>query len=664
MFLALCCLCVLECALPGIAYSQNFADSLHRILQQQLPDTARVNVQLRLAKFYWYRQPDSSEYYTNLALDLTRKINYKRGEALAYNSIAAIRLLNGEDPSALEYFFKALSIRQQLNDKRGIASCLSNIGFAYLQQDNISLALDYLHQALAINRQYGYTEGLGYAKNNLGEAKFKSHEYDSAAWYLYGALAMWQQVNNDQARIITENNIGFIHLHNNNIDSARYYFEKAIRVAEQLQDKRARSRSLIGLASIAQQQNRQQTAIQLAEDAYQTANQIHEVRHAIQAAELLANAYEQIGDLANAIKYLKIGATANDEVLRMEKNNKALALSYEYEKKAAEKELEKEFANAKAQRYAIMLLVVFLVAVILVAFILWQRTQTATRNNAVLQQSHQQISELNAQLQQALTTAEQQSHRLQAIDQTKNKLFAIISHDLQSPINSLYSILLMLDNKEIKPAEMKVLLKHLKNNIKGLSETMENLLAWAKVQMRGQETQLSEECVNVHETVQLQLQLFAELLKRKKIYVHNHIPTDLSVRIEPEHLRIILRNLIGNAIKFTHAFGEIMLYAQSSEDRKSATIFVQDNGIGIAEEKQATVFSDIARLPRRGTAGESGSGLGLAFCKDLTERSGGTIGFHSVQGKGSTFYISLPCVCTATPSAEHQQNSTPVQQKS
>lgn len=577
--------------------------------------------------------------------------------------MAAIRLLNGEDPGALEYFFKALAIRQQLNDQRGVASCLSNIGFAYLQQDNISLALEYLHQALIINRKYGYAEGLGYNKNNLGEAKLKSHEYDSAAWYLYGALAMWKQVNNKQARIITENNIGFIHLQNSQIDSARYYFEKAVEVADRLQDKRSRSRSLIGLASIAQHEKKLPEAIQLAEEAYQTASQIHEARHTIQAAELLATAYEQVGDYVHTIQYLKIAATANDEILRMEKNNKALALSYEYEKKAAEKELEKELANAKAQRYAIMLLAVGLIGVFLMAIIFWQRSQTATRHNEVLQQSHQQISELNSQLQATLATAEQQKNaieeqtkRLQTLDQTKNKLFAIIGHDLQTPINSLYSILLMLDNKEIRPAEMKVLLKHLKNNIKGLSETMENLLAWAKVQMRGQDVQPSEECINVHETVQLQLQLFAELLKRKKIHIWNYIPSELSVRIEPEHLRIILRNLIGNAIKFTHSFGEIILSAEQAEDRKFVTIFVQDNGIGIAEEKQATVFSDIARLPRRGTAGESGSGLGLAFCKELIEKGGGTIDFRSVQGVGSTFYVTLPSICSPDEGEKYSQN--------
>jgi signal transduction histidine kinase len=634
---------------------------LHHLLQQRLPDTVRVDAQLQLAKFYWYRQPDSAEYYTHRASNLAQKISYRRGEALAYNSMAAIRLLNGEDPGALEYFFKSLAIRQQLNDWKGIASCLNNIGFAYLQQDNISLALEYLHQALAINRKYGYLEGLGYTKNNLGEVKLKSHDYDSAAWYLYGALAMWRQVTNNQGKIITENNIGFIHLENNRIDSARFYFEKAIGAADELQDKRARSRSLIGLASIAQHQKQLTEAIRLAEEAYQTAHQIHEVRYIIQAADLLATAYEQVGDYVNTIKYLKIAAAANDTLLRMEKNNKALALSYEYEKKAAEKELEKELANAKAQRYAIMLLVVGLIGLSLIAVIFWQRSQTANRHNEVLQQSHQQISELNAQLQQTLATAEEQKNaieeqtrRLKAIDQTKNKLFAIIGHDLQTPINSLYSILLMLDNKEIKPAEMKVLLKHLKNNIKGLSETMENLLAWAKVQMYGQHVQLSNECVNVYETIQLQLQLFAELLKRKKIRVVNRIPETFSVRIEREHLRIVLRNLISNAIKFTHPFGEIVFYVKQEDNHNAATIFVQDNGIGIAVEKQATVFSDIARLSRRGTAGESGSGLGLAFCKELIEKSGGSIGFNSVQGEGSTFYVTLPSICNAN---EEQQSS-------
>jgi signal transduction histidine kinase len=639
--------------LPQAAYAQGAPiDSLHRVLRQQLADTTRVNVQLQLARFYWYRQPDSANYYTQKALGLAIKIKYRKGEALAYNSMAAIRLLNGEDPGALEYFFQSLTIRQQLNDWQGVASSLNNIGFAYMQQDNISLASAYLHRALAIHYKYNDIEGLGYSKNNLGELMLKSNRYDSAAWYLYGALAMWKQTGNLQAQIITENNIGFVHLHDSCIDSAKYYFEKSLRAADLLQDKRARSRALIGLASIAQHRQHLQETIRFAEQAYQTAGEIHEARYTIQAAQLLASAYEQSGDYLNAIKYLKIAAAANEKILRMEKDKKARELSYEYEKKAAEKEIEKELANAKAQKYAIAMLTLILLIVVVLSVVLWHKSKETVRHNEVLRQSYQQITLLNTQLQQTLATVEQQKNaieeqakQLQKIDKTKNKLFAIISHDLQTPIKSLYTILLMLDNKEIKPNEMKVLLKHLKNNIKGLSETMENLLAWAKVQMRGDTIKPTDDCVNVCETVQLQMQLFAELLARKKIHFINNIPPSLSVGIESEHLRIVLRNLIANAIKFTNPFGEITLYAEHDTSRQLVTIFVRDNGIGIAPEKQMAVFSDIARLPRRGTAGESGSGLGLAFCKELVEKSGGSIGFYSEKGVGSTFYIILPSAC-------------------
>ncbi|WP_448520040.1 sensor histidine kinase [Rhodoflexus sp.] len=114
------------------------------------------------------------------------------------------------------------------------------------------------------------------------------------------------------------------------------------------------------------------------------------------------------------------------------------------------------------------------------------------------------------------------------------------------------------------------------------------------------------------------------------------------VRIEAEHLRIVTRNLISNAIKFTNTFGEIVIYSEENPVTEQAIIYVQDNGIGIPLEKHAIVFSYASRMPRRGTVGESGSGLGLAFCKDLIEKSGGRIGFFSQPGLGSTFYITLP----------------------
>lgn len=425
------CLSVVGFIRQPMVYGQGARiDSLHRLLHRPLPDTTLVNARLHLARLYWYSLPDSAEYHTRQALELARHIRYKKGEAFAYNSFAAIRLLNDQEPGEFEYFF------------------------------------------------------------------------------------------------------------------------------------------------------------------------------------------------------------------------------YEYEKKTAEKELEKELADAKAQRYAIITLALALIIAVLTAALFWYKIQTTKKRNEILQNGHRQISELNAQLARTLEALEQQTARLQALDHTKNKLFAIISHDLQTPINGLHTLLLMLENKEIKPAEMQVLLKHLKNNIKGLSETMENLLEWAKIQMRGDEVLLSEECVNVHEAVVLQMQLFAELLKRKNISLHNHVPADLRVRINREHLRIVLRNLIGNAVKFTNPFGEITVYTSQDPQKGIATIFVEDNGIGIAQEKQAIIFNDLSRLQRRGTNGESGSGLGLAFCKELIEKSGGQIGFESAKGRGSTFYIILPALCQEQPQTE------------
>jgi signal transduction histidine kinase len=105
-------------------------------------------------------------------------------------------------------------------------------------------------------------------------------------------------------------------------------------------------------------------------------------------------------------------------------------------------------------------------------------------------------------------------------------------------------------------------------------------------------------------------------------------------------LRTILRNLITNAVKFTHKNGHVEVNAISSDDH--VEIAVSDNGIGMSQETISKLFRIDANLSTRGTENEKGTGLGLFLCKDFVEKHNGKIWVESEEGKGSTFKILLP----------------------
>jgi two-component system, sensor histidine kinase and response regulator len=127
---------------------------------------------------------------------------------------------------------------------------------------------------------------------------------------------------------------------------------------------------------------------------------------------------------------------------------------------------------------------------------------------------------------------------------------------------------------------------------------------------------------------------------QKQIALENTIEENTTVYADYHMVDAVIRNLISNAVKFTHPGGRIHIFAVP--DDEFLTISVKDTGIGIAMEHLPRLFRIDSVYRRKGTARESGSGLGLILCKEFVEKNGGSIGVESEEKKGSTFYFRLP----------------------
>jgi signal transduction histidine kinase len=128
--------------------------------------------------------------------------------------------------------------------------------------------------------------------------------------------------------------------------------------------------------------------------------------------------------------------------------------------------------------------------------------------------------------------------------------------------------------------------------------------------------------------------------ENKQIRLTNFIPEDACVYADKNSIETVLRNLIGNAIKFTNEGGEIKVLAQQSNEE--VIVEVKDNGIGIPEELQHRLFSITEQVSQNGTKNEMGTGLGLVLCSELIKHNNGKIWFESTVAVGSSFFFSLP----------------------
>ncbi|RPI66860.1 MAG: sensor histidine kinase [Ignavibacteriales bacterium] len=172
------------------------------------------------------------------------------------------------------------------------------------------------------------------------------------------------------------------------------------------------------------------------------------------------------------------------------------------------------------------------------------------------------------------------------------------------------------------------------NSINGL---LENLLNWSMMQRDMLEYKPVN--VNLYNVVNKIIEISGQGTKEKNISISSIIDTRTFVYADVDMLRTVVQNLIINAIKFTHSGGQINV---SSVDKDGfVEVSVQDNGIGIDEEKSAGLFNFSTLFSTNGTAGEKGTGLGLPLCKEFVERNEGKIWVESKPGKGSKFTFTL-----------------------
>lgn len=231
----------------------------------------------------------------------------------------------------------------------------------------------------------------------------------------------------------------------------------------------------------------------------------------------------------------------------------------------------------------------------------------------------------------------QKTAELTKLNNVKDKVFSVISHDLKSPIGSIIMFLRGIEKAGMTTESFNSYLPELRANMEQTGDLLDNLLIWARSQIKNTEEQAHE--ISLTRLVQQTLRFFERNATQKGITLINEVPNDCLAYADVNAVQIVLRNLITNAIKFTSAGGQITVGAIFAGNL--VEISVTDTGVGIPAEKQSLLFGEYY-YTTPGTNKETGTGLGLLICRDLVARNGGSLIFMSEAGKGSTFRFTLP----------------------
>lgn len=233
------------------------------------------------------------------------------------------------------------------------------------------------------------------------------------------------------------------------------------------------------------------------------------------------------------------------------------------------------------------------------------------------------------------------NEELKASNAEKDKFFSIVAHDLRGPMSGFLGLTgIMADEIEnLSGEELKEIALTMRTSAVNISRLIENLLEWSKMQ-RGI-IRYEPQPLFLKPLLLRSIELMKDIAAKKEIELKIDIPENVVVTADIHMLETVFRNLLSNAIKFTHKKGLIeTTYSKSTNNM--AQIEVKDSGIGMSADLISKLFLLTENSNRKGTEGETSTGLGLILCKEFIEKQGGTIKVESEENKGSSIIFTLP----------------------
>jgi signal transduction histidine kinase len=579
-----------------------------------------------------------------IAENLANIADYKHGLAVTYLYEGTIFRQSGYEKRALSVFYKSQNIFSNLNDTFNIALVDQEIAGCLLADMKTDEALQLYNQSLGVYQLLGKKKEIANIKNHIGIVFLKQKEPEKAEKLFWESLSISMDISHTEGIEKAYHNLGLLEESRGHYLLADKYYRQSLARDSLLQYVYGTALNQIQLASLSLKQNKPDAAIQLALLAFRNAGSISAINLQKDAARQEVDAYRKKNDFIHATKWqdtlVKIIQNQYDSEKEASLNFIDLIKSQYAKNTNTEKEVERQKQVQKEQLLIITVgtFILIIVAVLAVlALVNYQRQRffgkELKQKNEIIETNAESLDRLNKEI-------SHQNILLEEDNKTKNKLLSIISHDLRTPLVNTKGVLNLVNQGMVPPEEADRLLQLLETQYLGTTSLLDNLLFWIKGQLQGKDD-IKVKVGIYHLMKSLEEEQRIPLIK-KKIQIKNHIDKTLSIVIEKEMIRIVCRNLISNAIKFSHENGIIELFSRI-ENGDTLYLTIKDYGLGMSEETIEKVNAK-QYYNTSGTAFEKGSGFGLMLCRDLLGKNNGELIIESSPGKGSSFTIRLPYV--------------------
>lgn len=608
--------------------SDYFNSLKHRMEAIYLYENYEKTDELYLAKNYigagisselLYMYTKALSYYDK-AIVLVIKLNDKFMLAEIHSNKSFAYYGMGDFVAAIEQLQTALKIEHENHDTLGLAKDYNNLGFIYVDWGKYETGIEYYKKALDLSVQKNLKERIAICYNNIGMAYFQKGDYAFAENFILKALDI-DLKNNNQLNVAKRyNNLALIYFHQNKTQLAISYFQKASKVFKEQNDDISYAKALINIFDIYLSQNNNVEAYKYLKKGYDVSlntNSLPLIQH---NTEKMYKYYKSLANYEKALYYKELHDDLSDSIYSLKSSRVVEELEMKYETEKKEDEIfrlntESEFKETiidqkNKQRNLMAAFVIFLLlGLSVIVFILLK--------------------------------IRKQRKRLLVLNNVKNRLFAMISHDLKGYSSVFQDSGMVIRHHLAKENYQRILdiCESLELSAASYTSQLDNILNWALVQLSGYK--LNPEKISPYTEINVLIENISDSRKLKANVFQNNIDELANIKLDKGAFSVIMRNLIINANKFTEN-GTITI---SMEFKENDCIFmISDTGVGMDEETKKYLFDDTVFKSNRGTKGEKGSGVGLSLVKTFVKLSGGTISVESEKDKGSCFIIKFDSV--------------------
>ncbi len=559
-------------------------DSLINILEVQKSEEKMATLQ-KLCREYINNSVEDVIKYANELLILAEQESNLEYIDKAHSFLGEAYFYMNELDKSIEYFEKYLETKILQEDIAGIGDAYNNLGIVYRYIEKHETAIQYYLESLAIKERLKDTAGLSSTLNNIGVLYFYMGNYNEALDYYIRSYNLEIKIGNKSGIATSLLNIGEVHSYLNNYSDALSHFNRSIEISKSIED------------------------MHTLEVNYQCMYEM----------------YKRQVNFQKALYYHELYTEIRNDRLSQESRKEIAELEIKHETSKKEKEIELLNKQNELNRIIIFILSIAFFVFIFLLILLYKQGQVKKKTLELLSEKNEEIT--------------LQSEILNKLNNTKDKFFSIISHDLKGAIGGFLSQTEFLaeDFKSLPSDDMHDLIIKMKYSSKRLYALLENLLEWSRTQTDS--IKLQPEKSNLLELVENILLIFKESMKEKGIKPIVKVDSSLHIFADINMVSTVFRNLITNAIKFSHPNTSITIHSYSSSGFILTEVI--DHGIGITDKNQKKLFRIDHSFSSYGTSNESGSGLGLIICKEFIELNQGKIWVDSKIGEGSSFKFTL-----------------------